>query len=185
MGKRDDILNATLDLIVEEGIQAVKFAKIFSKANVGSGTVYNYFKNKDELINELFKSILAHMSEFSMKNYNNSATIYERFKFFLKTHVDYTLKYPKEMEFLESYSNSPCIYEEIKKIEIPIITEFFVIISEGQVQGLIRKMDLHLCLQIVQGIISFVIKGHFLRKYELTDVEIEEIIESCWRAIKI
>ena len=46
MGKRDDILTATLDLISEEGLQSTTFSKIFKRANVGSGTVYNYFKNK-------------------------------------------------------------------------------------------------------------------------------------------
>lgn len=55
MGKREDFLNATLDLITEEGLQALTFAKIINRAHVGSSTVYHYFQNKEELVSELFQ----------------------------------------------------------------------------------------------------------------------------------
>ncbi|MDG0812818.1 TetR/AcrR family transcriptional regulator [Cohnella rhizosphaerae] len=55
MGKRQDIMDATLDLIHEEGLQSVTFSKIFKKADVGSGTIYNYFSNKEELVNAVYK----------------------------------------------------------------------------------------------------------------------------------
>ncbi|MFD1906987.1 TetR/AcrR family transcriptional regulator [Paenibacillus rhizoplanae] len=60
MGKRDDILQATLDLITEEGLQSVTFAKIFKRANVGSSTFYHYFENKEQLVNELYLKVRIH-----------------------------------------------------------------------------------------------------------------------------
>ena len=47
MSKKDDIFNAALSLIVEDGIQTVTISKILEKANVGSGTLYNYFSGKE------------------------------------------------------------------------------------------------------------------------------------------
>lgn len=65
MSKKQDIMAATLDLIHEEGLQSVTFSKIFKKANVGSGTVYNYFANKEELVNAVYKEARTHMGSTS------------------------------------------------------------------------------------------------------------------------
>ncbi|MBB3128544.1 AcrR family transcriptional regulator [Paenibacillus rhizosphaerae] len=56
MGKKQDIMTATLDLIHEEGLPSVTFAKLIKRANVGSGTIYNYFSNKEDLVNAVYKN---------------------------------------------------------------------------------------------------------------------------------
>ncbi len=185
MGKREDILLATLELITKEGLQSVTFAKIFKQANVGSGTLYNYFKNKEEIVNELYKEISLHMSKFCIDDYDRTVSLYERFKFFLNKIADFSINYPKELWFLENYSHSPYISEELRELEDPTMKEFFLIILEGQKQGLIREMDLRLCCSIASGVITSVIKGYLNGKYKLTEVEIQQAIEACWKAIKI
>ncbi|ALC81200.1 MULTISPECIES: TetR/AcrR family transcriptional regulator [Bacillus] len=185
MGKREDILMATLDLITVEGLQSVTFAKIFKHAKVGSGTVYNYFNNKEELVNELYKEIGTHMSNFVIENYDVNETLYEKFKFFLKKMAEFAINYPKEIQFLENYSHSPYISEEIRNKPVPTMNEFFTIILEGQKQGIIREMNLMMCCQIVTGLILSVIRGFLNNKYPLGEVEIQQTIESCWKAIKI
>ena len=185
MGKREDILMATLDLIIEEGLQSVTFAKIFKRANVGSGTVYNYFENKEELVNELFKQISMHMSEFIIENYDPTVTLYERFKFYLHRMADFAINYPTELQFIENYCHSPYISEELRSNAFPSLNEFFSIISEGQKQGIIREMNLMICCQIVSGLIISVIKGFLNNKYPLSEVEIQQTIEACWKAIKV
>jgi AcrR family transcriptional regulator len=185
LGKREDILMSTLDLIIEEGLQSVTFAKIFKKANVGSGTVYNYFQNKEELVNELFKQISIHMSEFILEGYNPSLTLYERFKFFLQKMADFALNYPKELHFLENHFHSPYISEELRNESEAGISELYSIILEGQKQGIIREMNLMMCCQMVYGMVGSVIKGFLNNKYQLNAIEIQQVIEASWKAIKI
>lgn len=185
MGKREDILTSTLDLITEEGLQSVTFAKIFKRANVGSGTVYNYFKNKEELVNALYKDIAIHMSNFVIEDYDSTETLYEKFKFLLNRIADFAIHYPKELQFLENYSHSPYISENLKNTTDPAMNDFFSIILEGQKQGIIREMNLMMCCQIATGLIISVIKGHLNNKYPLGEAEIKQTIEACWRAIKI
>ncbi|OPX44124.1 HTH-type transcriptional repressor Bm3R1 [Ruminiclostridium hungatei] len=185
MGKREDILTATLELITEEGLQSVTFAKIFKRANVGSGTLYNYFQNKEELVNALYKEIIRHMSDFCIQNYDPAAPLYERFKFFLKKIADFSIAYPKEHWLVDNFSHSPYISEELRNIEDPTMKEFFAVILEGQKQGLIREMDIMLCCSIAGGIVTSVIKGYLNGKYLLTEVEIQQTIEACWKAVKV
>lgn len=185
VGKREDILTATLELITEEGLQSVTFAKIFKRANVGSGTVYNYFKNKEELVNELFKETTMHMSGFVIENFDREATLYERFRFFVKKIADFAINYPKEIWFLENYSHSPYINDELKSMSDHLMEEFFSVILEGQKLGIIREINLMMCCQIVSGLILAVIKGYLNNKYPLGEPEIQQTIECCWKAIKV
>lgn len=185
MGKREDILNATLDLITEEGLQSITFSKIFKRANVGSATFYHYFDNKEVLVNELYKNTSKQMSEFVIKDYDASATLYEKFRFFVKKTADFAISHPNELWFLENYAHSPFISEEIRNAVDPGISEFINIIMEGQRQGIIKDMNPLLCFQIVGGSILFVIRGYLSKKYPLSDREIQQTIEVCWKGIKV
>ncbi|GIO62383.1 MULTISPECIES: TetR/AcrR family transcriptional regulator [Paenibacillus] len=185
MSKREDILSATLDLINQEGLQSTTIPKIFKKANVGSGTFYHYFNNKEELVNELFRAIGTHMGEVVISNYDPTLTIFERLKCMLRNIAEFALKYPKELWFLENYYHSPYISDESRNMQDPAMNEFFVIVDQGQKQGIIRDMDKMMCCQILNGIIISVIKGSLAGKYPLDEYQIQQTIEACWRAVKI
>ncbi len=57
--KTDRILNATQDLIVRYGIEKITVAEIARAAGVGKGTVYLYFKSKEDIYTTLFSRELA------------------------------------------------------------------------------------------------------------------------------
>ena len=47
MSKRDLILQTTLELITELGFHATPMSLIIKKSDVASGTIYHYFKSKE------------------------------------------------------------------------------------------------------------------------------------------
>ncbi|WP_326938278.1 TetR/AcrR family transcriptional regulator [Alkalihalobacillus alcalophilus] len=53
--KKKNILEASLALFKEYGIQKVSIAEIAQKANVSQVTIYNYFESKDNLVQHVFK----------------------------------------------------------------------------------------------------------------------------------
>ena len=53
MDKRKQILYAALDVFAKQGLDKGKIADIAKQAGIGKGTVYEYFKSKDEI----FKAI--------------------------------------------------------------------------------------------------------------------------------
>ncbi len=61
--RRDRILQATLDTIVEHGIQAVTHRKIASCADVPLGSMTYYFSGLDALLEEAFSLFTCQMSE--------------------------------------------------------------------------------------------------------------------------
>ena len=55
--KRTAILNSTLSLVSVYGFHGTSMAMIAENASIGAGTIYRYFKNKDELILSLTQDI--------------------------------------------------------------------------------------------------------------------------------
>jgi AcrR family transcriptional regulator len=49
-GKKEALLNAALKLIACQGFHAAPMSQIAEEAHIGVGTIYRYFKNKEELI---------------------------------------------------------------------------------------------------------------------------------------
>ncbi len=55
--KKALILDVAKDLFLLSGIKDTSMAHIASKAGIGKGTIYSYFKNKDEIVFEVFKEV--------------------------------------------------------------------------------------------------------------------------------
>ncbi|MBM7541933.1 TetR/AcrR family transcriptional regulator [Amphibacillus cookii] len=185
MGKREDILTATLDLITEEGLQSVTFSKIFTKANVGSSTFYHYFSNKEDVVSEVFVNARAHMGEFILKEYDDTLTTYEKMKAILFNMAEFGFSHPHEMLLIDNYCDSPFIPEEIRKQPVPADEIILKIIIEGQKHGIVRDMDPIFSCHIVIGIITSVIKGDLTGKFLLDENKIKQTVEICWKAIKV
>lgn len=56
-GKRKAILDATLRIFAEQGIAHAPTSAISKAAGVAEGSLFTYFKSKDELMNELYREI--------------------------------------------------------------------------------------------------------------------------------
>ena len=52
--KVDAIYKATLTLVKDRGLAGITMCDISKEASIATGTLYIYFKNKDELIKALF-----------------------------------------------------------------------------------------------------------------------------------
>jgi AcrR family transcriptional regulator len=188
MSKRDDILNATLELINEEGLQSVTFQKIFKRANVGSGTLYNYFKNKDEIIGELFIQSINILESYELPENYESMELIEKFNTVINIFINFMKNYEKEYLFAENFSDYHIIKDRnmISTDEYyGVLKEFHSIIEMGQEKGIFRKMDVALSIQILSGIISTPYKGSIHGKYEFDDNCKNEIRLSCWKALQI
>ncbi len=56
--KKKDIALGTKALILKDGINNITISQIAKAAGIGKGTVYEYFKNKDEIVFELVEILM-------------------------------------------------------------------------------------------------------------------------------
>lgn len=50
---KEEILNTAMEIALEEGIEAVNIRKLATKCGMAVGSMYNYYKSKEELFAEL------------------------------------------------------------------------------------------------------------------------------------
>ena len=134
MDKRDAILKAALDLFAERGYYGASVAQIAEKAQVGTGTIYRYFKDKDVLVNELYRLWKKKMSEALLTDLPEEMpprqlfhVIWDRLKKFSRENLNV-------VKFLEFHHHAPYLDEESQRTceELKMeLHEFFELCRRG------------------------------------------------------
>lgn len=87
--KRMEILKAAVDLISERGFERTTVDEIAARANVGKGTIYLYFENKEKIFIAILENgieaILKRMDEILSETGDFS----QRFEAMLKEHLQF------------------------------------------------------------------------------------------------
>ena len=87
MEKRNKIFKAAIEVFAEEGYHKATMDKIATLSGVAKGTVYRYFKSKDDLLEQLilgkFQEILGYIGEIYSKNFDILHEIQEMIEFWV------------------------------------------------------------------------------------------------------
>lgn len=88
--KRRDIAIATIALFLKDGIKNSSISAIAKNADIGKGTIYQYFENKEDIVFEIFD----YFSEFHIEGISSmlrsNISSKEKIRNLLKSVVDYT-----------------------------------------------------------------------------------------------
>lgn len=109
-GKRQIILTAALEVFAKEGYHASTIGAIAKKAGISQGLTYNYFKSKEELINELMIGMIESlMCEFMPVNPKEKFTK-EHIVKMISTGIDLVVKDPKFWKLYFTVFLQPDVY---------------------------------------------------------------------------
>lgn len=106
LNKEKIIRQKALKMIVREGFDGFSMQKLARAAGVSPGTLYIYFKNKEDLILQLCAEEGKKMSEATLKNFDSSMPFNEGLKLQWINRAKYSLKNPEQAEFLEKMKHS-------------------------------------------------------------------------------
>lgn len=105
--KERSIREKALQMIVKQGIEGFSMQKLAKAAKVSPGTLYIYFKDKEDLILELCREAGDKMLDITLKGFDPSMNFAEGLKVQWINRAKYCLKYPEQMHFLEQIRHSP------------------------------------------------------------------------------
>ncbi|MGX2974906.1 TetR/AcrR family transcriptional regulator [Ursidibacter arcticus] len=74
------ILNAADTLMAENGVQYLSTHKIAKQAGVSVGTIYLYFKDKDDLLNQLILYLFNQFNQVIEKQYDETLPLFEQYR---------------------------------------------------------------------------------------------------------
>jgi TetR/AcrR family fatty acid metabolism transcriptional regulator len=86
--KRDRILRAAVKIFSRKGFFNSKVSEIARSAEVADGTIYLYFKNKDDLLISLFEEKMGEVVEDVRRRIAVGGNALEKLKIFIENHMD-------------------------------------------------------------------------------------------------
>lgn len=107
MDKQEQILLAALKLFVEFGFHGTPTSKIAQEAGVSNGTLFHYYKTKDELVVALYIYIKENLSFCIDKNEVEGETLKSLFKRQYISSLYWALEHPLEFKFTQQFMSSP------------------------------------------------------------------------------
>ncbi len=182
--KRQDILQATLDLISEHGFHGTPMAMIAERANVGAGTIYRYFENKENLIGELFRELKSDLSNAMLAGFDPDLDFAEKVRTLWSNTLNYCIQHPQEMLFLEQFHSSPYLTPEVEEDSMRVLAPIFGELEAAIEAGVIKNLPFEMYYVLTYNFAVSLAKYHIAGKLTVTDDVKEQAFSVVWDALK-
>jgi AcrR family transcriptional regulator len=178
--KRKAILEASMDLFAERGIGHAPTSAISAAAGVAEGTLFTYFKTKDELLNELYRELRKELDR-ELVDYPFSADAYTRMRYIWDRYVSLAMRYPKRLKVLQQLRASGRL---LKDAEAPnmAITELLHTTREASEMGGVRNASAELLVLLFRAQIEATVE--FIGAHRDLELESRELgFKLIWRGL--
>src|SRR5712692_5160486 len=101
--KRNAILSAAIQVFAERGLGAPT-AAITSAAGIAEGSLFTYFKTKDELINALYRELKVELADSMMSGFPRKQSVRHRLEHVWNGYLQWGVANPDQQKVLKADS---------------------------------------------------------------------------------
>jgi AcrR family transcriptional regulator len=182
--KRERILNATAQLIISQGLQAPMSA-IAEAAGVATGSLYNYFHSKDDLVLAVYQRVAGSLEADIVIEMEPSLTYEERVGRYVENYVDHIWRDATRAALYEVMTNSPTsMNERIAGLFMGIVDYSIGVFGEGLSPESQHAMPVSLTASFIRGAIRNTLKRHRAAGGEMTPELRGRIKRMCLAALQ-
>ncbi len=149
--KEQKILDTSLKLFVDRGFHGTSTAKIAEIAEVSTGTLFNYFKTKEELINRLYFYSKENMFNEINYDYDDKKTIKENFEILWFKLVNFCTNDPYKFRFIITFHYSPYITSLTHKQMENQTESMLELLRKGMEQKKIKELPIEIVVGYLWG----------------------------------
>ncbi|RNA70271.1 TetR/AcrR family transcriptional regulator [Alteribacter keqinensis] len=170
--KFEQIIDAAVKVIAENGYHHSQVSKIAREAGVADGTIYLYFKNKEDILISLFEEKMGSFVIRSKERLASETSVEQKLKLLIEMHLkqleaDYDLAIVTQLELRQSNLALRSRINEVLKGYLGLIDS---ILAEGMEKGFFSPdLDRRMARQVIFGAIDEVVTNWVMKdhKYEL------------------
>jgi len=177
--KRERILRAAIKIFSQKGFFSSKVSDIARSAGVADGTIYLYFKNKDDLLISLFEEKMAEVVADVRERVASGEGALSRLKIFIENHMSLLIREAGLIEVLQVELRQS---NKFMKEYVPVkFLEYLDVISEILEQGIRegafrQELNVAVARRAVFGALDEIALAYVLsrkRKYDPADAAYE------------
>ncbi|UOR11986.1 TetR/AcrR family transcriptional regulator [Halobacillus amylolyticus] len=172
--KYKQIIDAAVVVIAENGYHSSQVSKIAKKAGVADGTIYLYFKNKEDILISLFQDKMGQLIERIEQETTSRQTAEEKLLTLVQTHfeqlaADHHLAIVTQLELRQSNKELRYKINEVLKGYMVVIDQ---ILDEGIKEKIFRdNLNRKLVRQLIFGMMDEAITNWVMKeqRYNIVD----------------
>ncbi|MEN1968285.1 TetR/AcrR family transcriptional regulator [Lentibacillus sp. N15] len=172
--KYKQIIEAAVVVIAENGYHASQVSKIAKKAGVADGTIYLYFRNKEDILVSLFEEKMGQFVEQTIKSINQKQNASEKLQVLIEMHFrqlakDHHLAIVTQLELRQSNKDLRIKINNVLKPYLAVIDH---LILEGIEEKIFRDdLNLPVVRQMIFGTLDEIVTNWVMKeqKYNLVD----------------
>jgi len=178
------IYQATLKLVLDTGFTNLKMADVARSAKLATGTLYIYFKSKEDLINELFLNIKQQKMDDLMTLFNPANTYEVSFRKLWFNYTQISLVEPERMIFIETFVRSPYLSRRTKLRSDQMLKPLEDFLRVGIRKRIIKNFPVQLLMAQLMGPVHEMVKLQYDNKVKLTPKLMEASFQMAWNGVK-
>ncbi|WP_158850260.1 TetR/AcrR family transcriptional regulator [Algibacter sp. L1A34] len=182
--KRNALIKATIELVNNDGFHATPMSKIAKMAKVSPATIYLYFENKQDLVNQTYVDVKAEYTKYAFETYDESMPVEAGFELIWKRIADFKLKECEHAMFLAQCDNTPMIDETSRQEGIKHLQPLLDLWERGRKEGVIKPLSDYLLYAYAINPLSFLMMTQKRGAFQLNKTHLEEAYQSAWNSIK-
>jgi len=181
--KKESLLQAALKLFTERGFHGTSTAQISKEAGVATGTLFNYFPTKEELINALYFDIKGKLSRSMVKDLEKQSTFHDKVKKIWYNMTEWGLNNPEDFLFVGQFCSSPYISSYTREEVLKEYEFLGNLVKEGIDNGDIRDFSIALVTTMLyqssRTVVNLILELNPQNKDEI----IEEGFQVIWEGL--
>lgn len=172
--KYKQIIDAAVIVIAENGYHQAQVSKIAKQAGVADGTIYLYFKNKEDILISVFNEKMTVFVESLQDIIENGSTSKDKLSQMIENHFNVLVsdRYLATVTQLELRQSNKALRLKINAVLKEYLKLLDQILIEGMLAGEFNQtMDVRLARQMVFGTIDEMITSWVMNEYRYNLLE--------------
>lgn len=187
--KKEQIMNAALELFALKGFYTTTIPDIANSLKMSVGNMYNYFKSKDILAQEIIKYISVYLGEKLKEVNEQDISTKEKTKKIVIMYFDIAKSRPEMIDyFLRVYLSNREVFKdgcEGMACVSEFVTEIMIFFEEGVQKGELKDQDFFSAFGLFMGYLGGMVflNGEKILPNKL-DFYVEDIADNIYNALK-
>ena len=177
----EQIFDATDRLMAKEGLHHLSMHKLAKEAGIAAGTIYLYFKSKDELLAQFARRVFNKFVVAIEEGFDEHQSFFEQYKKMWWNIWHFLQENPTVLSNMNQYKSLPEFIEISSEMEHSCWKQFCL---KGQAANVLADLDPHMLFLLSLKTAMVVASDIKFLGTAVTDVILESVIERSWRAIQ-
>ncbi|MDW7731966.1 MAG: TetR/AcrR family transcriptional regulator [Methanolobus sp.] len=181
--KKKALMEAALKLFTERGFHGTSTAQISKEAGVATGTLFNYFPTKEDLINGLYFEVKGQLSRSMGKDIQTQNTFQDKLRKMWYNLIEWGLNNREDFLFVGQFCSSPYITNYTREVVMKEYVFLHDLVKEGVENGDIRDYSEELVIamfyQSSRTVVNFILDSEIQDK----DKVIEDGFQIIWEGL--